>query len=604
MTDTDYYQPNLAALKVSQPEVAALVDGANIPEGVTSATGRDGGNTYLIADHTGRRSWFGGSSMPTISAKELFGRLQADGGNLSLPGILTGLEPIVMLQQMHPHSALFVLEPDPLQLKLAMHLHDYRTHLDAGRLVLAGGDEQSLLDTLARFFERHPGYELPGRLMTPPQCSTSRLAELQTVLERGGRIIVDRQMSMIAERAANIRRRGLAPSPGPPRVAVLSTDPRPHALEYGYRIGRALGKLNVPHTLCLPDAPARCHTVARLQAVDEINASVALFVNGESVETRAQIPDELPSVSWLFPDAVVAQNNAESDGVCFAATMPLRDALLGSGMKPEFVKLAALAADDVRYRPMTANVAPRTDIDIAVLMDLPDDRSAACGIHLPSHVRLFEIVGRKARARARRLGVIDVEALLTESQRESGVTLRDAGVRAHFLEIVRWRIAPCATARATVEALTRHGFSVGAWGALWELDETLVGLSRGRLPAGDALNTLFNTVRAVVFPSSAPQAVQMALDAMAAGTPVLLGGAAESIEHQHPDLVGLIGRLHCYETSRELAVNVRRVLDAVESGTYTRDEVRSWVVEEHTTSRRLSEILATLRSREFSSVET
>ena len=132
---TDRYHRNQAALRAFQPSVAAILDEVAIPEEVKPATGRDGSDTFLIPDETGRHVWFGGSSMPGISAAEIFAGFRGDGSNASLPGVLTGVEPLVVAGQMAAHTALFVVEQDPLQLKLAMHLRDYSDLFAGGRLV-------------------------------------------------------------------------------------------------------------------------------------------------------------------------------------------------------------------------------------------------------------------------------------------------------------------------------------------------------------------------------------------------------------------------------------------------------------------------------------
>ncbi len=147
------YHRNLAALTDAQASLAAAIDAIPIPDGVTPVRGRDDSDTFFLPTGDGRGAWFGGSSMPTISAFEAWSGLRGDGRNLILPGVLTGLEPLLILERIPKHSALFVCEPDGLLLKLALILRDYTRFIESGQLVFILGEEQSLVDNLVSFFE-------------------------------------------------------------------------------------------------------------------------------------------------------------------------------------------------------------------------------------------------------------------------------------------------------------------------------------------------------------------------------------------------------------------------------------------------------------------
>ena len=184
LTATPLFNSNLAALAAFQPKVGEIIDAAEIPAGVTPATGRDGSNTLRIPAEDGGSIWFGRSSMPSVSAPEMFAGFVDDGRNVSLPGVLTGAEPLVVIDKMPPHTAVFVLEEHAWHVKLALHLYDYAGPIAAGRLIFVVGDDVE--ERMCEFSEANPGYDPPARLLTPPQRSAAETAELQRRLENAG----------------------------------------------------------------------------------------------------------------------------------------------------------------------------------------------------------------------------------------------------------------------------------------------------------------------------------------------------------------------------------------------------------------------------------
>ena len=267
--DADLYQHNLAALSASQPEVAALVESADIPVGTTSAIGRDGTRTFRIPADNGRPVWFGRSSMPSVSAEEMFGAVAHQTGNVALPGILTGAEVATLTNRLPRHCALFVLEDDPTSIKLALHLHDFTDDLRSRRIVFIPGDQ--LVETVGVIFEREPGYEIPCHLFRAPQFTPAESAERQRKLEAGAEVAARIQARKIESYGRAIRQNEFQPWTDAPRVAVVSLDATPIAVATARRIERALDGLNWNHVVCVPDTPIHCHTAARIRAIDRAN---------------------------------------------------------------------------------------------------------------------------------------------------------------------------------------------------------------------------------------------------------------------------------------------------------------------------------------------
>ncbi|MFQ5496146.1 MAG: hypothetical protein ACE5EX_12290, partial [Phycisphaerae bacterium] len=304
---TDCYRRNLAALTTFLPSVALTIEQTTVPDAVTAATGRDGSTTFLLPGTEGRMNWLGGSSMPTVSAPELMGQFIGDGSGVVLPGVLTGLEPLHLAEGTPAHTPIFVLEPEPLFAKLALHLYDYSALFERQRLVLILSPLDDLEEPLCAFFREHDGFELPLHLLPVPQRSTAEMARLGASIEEAGAAVSRLQSHTVESLTRKIARRRFGACPARPRVAVLSVDPRPVALEQAHRVERALAKLDWPGTLCIPDTPGRCHTVARLRAVDAATADAVILINGRAESLTARLPDELPIISWYFPEAIITE---------------------------------------------------------------------------------------------------------------------------------------------------------------------------------------------------------------------------------------------------------------------------------------------------------
>ncbi len=615
---TPCYHRNLEALRKSQPAVAEIVDASPVPEGVTPATGRDGTETFLIPAQNDGRAWFGGSSMPTVSAAEIFAEFHSSGRSVWLPGIFTGVEPLVVASKLPPHAALFVVEQDPGNLKLAMHLHDYVELLTTGRLVFVPVGEEEPVEHLCAFFERHFGYELPNQLLTEPQQTPAQLADLQRLLEDTGRAAAAVHASIVDAQVKSLRTRTFGPLPTVPRVAVLSVDPRPASLEQARRIGRALAKLEWPWQLCVPDAPDKCHVAARLSAVERLPADIVLFVNGTAGALEPLLPPDLPIASWYLTETNVQPVQGERrDGhqIIFASSQSLADALGRAGVPVGIIEQCGLAADDTVFRPATLSPdqrpAPRADV--AVLMDLPDDRPQACNITLASHVALWQALREVAKRSADRYHGDLADELVEEAQRESGIGLKEPKIRQHFIALLEARIAPAALARAAVDVLLANGYDVAVWGCNWSPtppeqhaaacaetppeSQLAACPCSGLIPVGDSLNQLFNAARIVLLPDSSAWAVQTALDALAAGACVICRSPDEPFERQHPMLAGLAPYLHFYRSSTELLDTVRRLTAGGDAQADENDAARTIVLSKHTVAKRLQTILETVRQR-------
>ncbi len=600
---TDWYERNLDALRAFQPKVAAAVEATRIPPSVTSAIGRDGHPTFLIQCEDGRSQWFGGSSMPTISAPELVSAFESDGRNVVLPGVQTGLEPLLVAAMMPSHAALFVLEPDVRAVKLALELYDYAGLIELGRLVFLLGEVDELVGRFGQFFEKHPGYEVPAHLLPLAGLTSADVTALRAHIERAGTAIGLVHTRATQSSVERLAARPPCPCPAAPRVAVLGVDARAVSFEQARRVARALDRLGWSYELCIPDAPNRCHTVARLRAIEAVSADLVLLINGTPGPLSALLPPGLPVVSWFLPGAVAATASAEvpaDDRLILAGSARLRDELACAGVPAGAIDLCDAAADVTLFRPPAAPPGAEDRRDLALVMDVPDDRPEAAGVHLTSQQKLWEALREVVRAELDAYREDRAEAFLTRAERLTGTVLNEPGVREQFVGLLRARIAPAALARSAAEALISAGYRLILCGRNWPAHGGAELCAPDGVPAGASLGKLFNKVVGVVLLELSAGSVQMGLDALSAGCHVLCYRGDGSFTEQFPGLRDVAAHLNLYGSSAELLSRVRSLVDPGAIDSPRPAAGRELVETKHSMADRLRSIVARVRQRQAS----
>lgn len=602
LDDDRIYRRNLAALRAFQPDVARRVDETPIPTSVVPSIGRDGSPTFRLLDQDGGEAWLGRSSMPRVSAEAVFGGLRRDGGNVWLPGVVTGVEPLVVASRIPRHSAVFVLEDDPLALRLALHLHDYLACLAAGRIVHVWTTD--LEASLASFFERYPGYELPSHLLTVPQVPAPRIAELQRRIEKASEVVVGWQSHALESAAAGIRGRRLNGIAETPSIVVLSTNPSALALEQSSRIARGLARLGLRHEVCVPDAPGKCHALARIRAVERGRADCILVIGDGARWLRPLLPRQVPigtlgvpgeSVPAILPDQIGPAD------LLFAASSRIRDEWLAAGINPERVRHCPPAADaPLETTGLEPSERAEPAADVVLLMDLPDSSARACGMTLASHVALWTALQDIA---AQRIGAGDAtrpDEWLARAVRRSGVEVSDGAVREMFLSMIRHRLAPATVRRAAAQATIDAGREVLVWGQGWARSSALPVTVKGGTPVGAGVAALLRSARVAVLPDLSERAVQLALDALCLEIPVVCVGRRSEFNERYPGLEPLASAISYFRSPAELPQVLAGLRAESSRERHHGKEVAATIRTEHSTASRLSWMISALRERRFS----
>lgn len=577
------YAANLAALRLRQPDIAEAIDRSQTPFGATPAVGRDGSPTARVRTSDGRAVWFGGSSMPRISAEAQYSEAAYQGGNVSLPGILTGLEALALAERLPPHAAVFVFEPSLAALKLAMHLHDYVSILATGRLVFLRDDGRrsstvaeiskpvdpastagnGLADSLERFWRRYPGYEIPSFLFNAPQFSPSEMADLRQRIELAGEAVVRMQQQCLAASMQSLgESRNLNSEQGGKRaVAVLSADARPAAITAARRIAAALVAQCRPSAACIPDHPETCHVVARLEAAASVGAEWVVVVGAGFEPLRELLPPHV-TMTWHAvaddePPGTLVGAMGPSDRLIVSRASAW-DVLANHLDMRRVIRLEP-AVDDAVFHPPTPDEPIAATCDVALLCDLPDHRPESCDVVLTSHISLWRALVDAVSRDAETYDESRAPFLLAEALRQSNAQLRDEPVRNLFERTLRERIAPAIIARRTAAALVESGFSVHVFGAGWGLEPVDRVIVKGLVPDGPELRRTVLGARLVAVPWSTGEGVRRCLASLACGVPAALRLASIPFERDYPDLVPLRSHLHVYRSPRDLVEIARHM---------------------------------------------
>src|SRR5579862_4304612 len=156
---SSFLEPNLAALQRWLPRVANLLASTSIPTEWQPSTGTDGTPTYCRrATQDGPLQWLGGTSMPAASAVPLVANMTATNG-IGL-GVGTGYEWLAFLNRLASDQLIYVLEPDPVLIRLVLTICDMTTALETGRILILSGPDT--VHELHAFIENHPGFEPPS----------------------------------------------------------------------------------------------------------------------------------------------------------------------------------------------------------------------------------------------------------------------------------------------------------------------------------------------------------------------------------------------------------------------------------------------------------
>lgn len=457
-------EDNLVALRSVDPRLADRIAATSI-DTATPVLGRDGSATYRLRRPDGTMIWFGRTSMPTVSGPALLESFRDGDANVVLPGIGQGIEAALLTGRISPHRAVFVLEPDPLCIALAMRLHRLADAIRQSQLVFITDD--ALDEGLTAFLVEHVGYVIPDRILARPWMTQAELDAFRGIVERTGQAAIQRRAASVTaiERALNQP----CTTGERPRIVGLALAPDEETARRAADLAAVADSVGVDWRHCIPDTPAHGHVLAQLHAVAEHQPEFTLLLDHVRGDLPGVFPADRPVVSWLDAPPLnqhdLAARVGPTDRVC--ATSPhLARQLAAAGVEQDFIRVVPTGTVPVASSMREVPDAYRCDI--AIFADGADLTPARWGIRLDSHTAVYHALVEALRHDADRFCVHDAERYLTQVESKLHLELEAGEVRNVMRRQIEQVIGPTTCRLAVVRELVAAGIRVHLYGRGWE----------------------------------------------------------------------------------------------------------------------------------------
>lgn len=492
---------NLDALARTDRAVAGQLAAAreHMPE-ATPAPTRDGQINLRIRTLDGREVWFGRTSIPLARAQSMLEQFDPGHGNVLFPGVAQGTEVGLMLHRLAAHRVVFVWEEDPIQLLLALRLHDWSAAIESQRLVLVMSDSDHLTDALVRCLEARNGHLCPERIMMWPWHTLSSIAGCRTSVEAAYRQIERDRAAKLAQVRALLD--GLpSRSDDQERTAVVLSI---HPLQETLALADSLVSASAPATLQVVSSvvrsPADVHPLARAERLMEglqHRPDVALLLETGRTDVADVLPPGVPAISWLSHatplDASVTKRIGPDDKI-MAVDSLAAERLTGAGIDRERISVhpwpCLLSAQE---SPPGWDARP---IDVAVLANLTSVEPTAYGHDLPTHCKVWQVAVELLRERIDDFMDGQIGGILDRAESRLRVKIEEPGARRAIAELLSGPVATSLLWGHISQVIIKQKLKSGFWGAGWSGEQ-----HQGPLPAWGERQAVYRRCKCVVFVS-------------------------------------------------------------------------------------------------------
>ncbi len=578
------FQANLSALRARQPGVAEQLSTIDVPTTAYYVIARDGEPTYRVEDEKGRR-WLGRTSVPRARAKALVDDFTIETGNVLVTPIGGAAEARAVLERIGPHGAVLLYDSDLRDVRLALTLHDFSDDIEKSRLAFLIGE--NIETAIEAFFDDHPTYDFPQKLLAPPHIERAETETLRHAIERAAAQVNTSQTRRVSEIETRLRGKSFPRSPGV--LAIVGVDPRQNAIETAHALSRATGDAIAVH-VSVPNQPDQCHILARMRALAESDA--ALVINSGWGTLAGHVPDNMPSAAWLWPEARIVAGYTDGFSerqVVFGASKTACESAISCGAKPERTRLLEIGCGDVFDR-----TDPRSPtVDVVCLADIADLQYESIGIQLASQIAMWKAVCMQA---ATHLYAAPAE-VLEAAERSCNVEIADETLRGHVLNLIESKVMPTMILRASVAALLDAGVDVRVYGRGWQ--HSRMPNDRVHEPPNDATEraAIYASTRAVLCPVYSSASVQTAMEATLAGAMVIFRRPNEPLSSAHPQLCDVLDKLPAMADLGEMRDHVLAALRGNREWETARAHAADSIRQRHTLRHRLDTILSALAVR-------
>lgn len=468
----DHLQTNLAAIQPLTPDVARLVANTAVPPDWQPRTGSDGTPTYARTLGTGDTEtieWLGATSMPPHSAPGIIHAFdpRQNGANGMGAGIGTGYEWAAFARRLARHQALYVLETDPVALRLALTICDLAEPLSTGKILLLAHTDPAALETqLNALLTAHPGLNPPVVIHPLPTLPTPRRNAMITLAERLVRAAVERRAIEVAHASAALP----ALTPDPHALLALTLTPN-HPFD---RTTPALAQAAAAHRSVRTLALDHHTTAGPLAAIAALQSHRPAAILTDLFRPQLDIP--LPAATAVL--TVVPPDPAPSywqpDRLPSPAALAPQDRILcHSPFHAQLLTTAGIPAASILTVPLAITPTDATPLPlgtrVALLADLPPADAESCGLKLPSHQALWQALTDLIAEDPFHAHPATIPDLLRRAQARSGVSITDPNLLSSLHRGTRDILLPTVTRHALARTLHAANIPLKLLGTGWQL---------------------------------------------------------------------------------------------------------------------------------------
>lgn len=514
--------------------------------------------------------------MPSISGAALADAFQPGTANILVYSMGTGLELKGLLLRLAPYQAAFVVEPCTWSASLALRLNDFSRELCDGRIVLFLGDNP--WDEMRDFFAKHPGYLEPQRILSWPWFDADTISEISSKLGQINSEIHEIRNSSVTKTCED--------SENTAGLAIVSNVVDDQVFRVSEMIELAAKEIAMRVIRLTLDQPAMAHPAIMARTVCQFSPSV-IFLPGC---TPAGLGFALPNAS-IF--SFMLDGQAPNRGLIEQLGNTSRIVVTN-----EVAKKAWNDAGIVEHRLIVIPPAARTGMPrcaeggiqrIAVFADGGDTSAKSVGLHLASHIKLYEEAARCIRKSVDSYCDEHAADVLIAAEQRIKVRIESQEVRAGLIERIGRQLGPVVVRGEVLRTIASEGIEFDLFGADWQHDAEMGKYLRGRRPRMEEAPQIFACYGASIIVETGHRVVQEVLDGLAAGHVVFVRGTPASLQaySQYAE----IGRhIRPYMSPHELLVQLRTWMSERDISASIRDEISNAMQTMHTWSHRLHEL--------------
>jgi len=617
----DLFQANLAALAEKDGQLAQHVESIAVPDNYQLQPAEDGTSNFRDCAANDGSGWFGHTGVPTVRDTLLAEQFQIGRDNALLVGPGQGLALKLILERLSAHQAVFVLEDQPLQLALLLRLHDLAEYLRSGRLVFVCDPDP--LGRLEQFLCQNPGYAVPAQMMSWPWLDGQRLGELPLRVQQLARKINrirQHQLEQLYRRAGRrsdmkdlekIKQR--FDQPAELKVLVLCAEYHPSMAQVARHLTRALQACAVQTTSVLPDRPEHASLIPYARSLAEAHCDLVLLVGRRTGACPLKLPDNLPVISVIaqaeqlpaecFPQQRRDDVDEAPPHVDAAGSAPALNRhellVLADPLGAEQAENVALPKDRVMVLDPAVNAVEvdpatfRCNGKILLVGDYPDSDPEKHGVRQESHKVLWKAVEHQIRRSPDGYWLEGGEGYLRAAEKASGIELRRQELREAFLATVDRALAPAVLADTCARQLQQSAVQFEIWGRNWSGNEQFA-LRTAATPADEVERARRACeYQALVIADVKGDSLQLTLDVLAAGVPVLL---PKPVSHQLRQKLPVPLPKTLVTKSQDLSGRIRRMIDNDEPFLQAVRQMARRLEAEHTYRHRIHAMFERMRT--------